>query len=118
MIVSVVKAATASPIRNAEYTIYGADCTADSGSNCPTNHSSDRASHAIAVVSTLLRAPHNALRVDEWPSQQCDRNSRKIKHRLRANQCGWLRGPIRGHLSARCSAQWPIGKGLCKRRCS
>jgi len=48
-------------MRNAEYALDGADCTADTGSDSTAHDTADRARGTIAFIGPFLRAAHNAL---------------------------------------------------------
>jgi hypothetical protein len=59
----VIAMAAISPaaMRNAEYALDGADCTADTGSDSTAHDTADRAPGTIAFIGPFLRAAHNAL---------------------------------------------------------
>jgi hypothetical protein len=62
-VVSVViaAAATVAAMGNAEHPLDRADGTADTGTDCATNHAAHRAGDTIAFIRSFLGAPNDAL---------------------------------------------------------
>ena len=66
------------PVRfgQAEHALDRTDGAADAGTDCSTNHAPDGAGHAVALVSALLGATDDTLRVTDARQRDCGKHDR------------------------------------------
>ena len=65
----VIAAAAVAAVRDAEHALHGPHRAADTGSDRPADHTTDRSGDPVALVGTFLRAAHDALGVPDMGKQ-------------------------------------------------